>query len=167
MELAALISLLGLKPHPVEGGFFVETYRSADAFSEATLPGRYQGPRCASTCIYYLLTEDSFSAMHRLPSDEIFHFYLGDPVELFEIHPDGSGRLHMLGTDLTAGMRPQHVVPMNTWQGSRLCAGGRYALLGTTVSPGFEFADFETGHRAALIAQYPQFAQQIAELTRT
>lgn len=94
MELAALISLLGLRPHPVEGGFFVETYRSTDAFSQATLRDNTweEGPRCASTCIYYLLTADSFSAMHRLPSDEIFHFYLGNPVELFEIHPDGSGR---------------------------------------------------------------------------
>jgi predicted cupin superfamily sugar epimerase len=112
-----------------------------------------------------LLTPDTFSAMHRLPGDEMFHFYLGDPVEMLQLKPDGSVETLLLGQDITSGMRLQHVVPGNVWQGSRLVPGGAYALLGTTMSPGFEYEDYETGNRAQLSQQFPDFAAKIAALT--
>jgi uncharacterized protein len=119
-----------------------------------------------STAIYYLLTPETFSALHRLRSDEVFHFYLGDPVEMLQLLPGGEGRLHVLGTDLAAGMRPQVVVPRDVWQGARLLPGGSLALLGTTVAPGFDPADCESGKRDALVAAYPDFRERIVALTR-
>jgi uncharacterized protein len=157
---------LGLRPHPAEGGYFVETYRSADRIPAATLPARYGGDRVLGTCIYYLLTPETFSAMHRLASDEIFHFYLGDPVEMLQLSPDGTGRVLALGHDLANGMRPQVVVPRGVWQGSRLVPGGRFALLGTTVAPGFEYADYEHARRDDLVWVYPDFRDHILALTR-
>lgn len=158
--------LLGLVPHPKEGGDPAETYRSTEALLPGALPGRYAGPRALSTAIYYLLTEQTFSAMHRLASDEVFHFYVGDPVEMLLLAPDGSGRLALLGADLRAGMRPQLVVPAGVWQGAHLAPGGRFALLGTTAAPGSDYADYETGERAALLSQYPYFRECILALTR-
>jgi len=157
---------LKLQPHPAEGGYFVETYRAEHLLAPDVLPAGYPGARAVSTAIYYLLTPDSFSAMHRLRGDEIFHFYLGDPVELLQIKANGAGEVIVLGQDIVAGMRPQHVVPGGAWQGSRLRAGGKYALLGTTVAPGFDYQDFEVGEREELVAEYPQFAGMIRELTR-
>ena len=104
--------------------------------------------------------------MHRLKSDEIFHFYLGDPVEMLLLLPDGTGRTLVLGPDLLNGMQPQVVVPAGIWQGARLLKGGRLALLGTTVSPGFEFADYESGRRNELIKSYPKCQEFITHLTR-
>ena len=161
-----LISLLHLKPHPGEGGYFVETYRSDESIPENDLPIRYRGQRNFATAIYYLLTPSSFSVMHRLQTDEIFHFYLGDPVEMVQLWPDGSGKTLLIGADISGGMRPQVVVPKSVWQGARLLPGGRWALLGTTVSPGFEFSDYETGGRDLLIHSYPRFRDQILSLTR-
>ena len=158
--------LLHLKPTPGEGGYFVETYRSPEYIPEETLPRRYKSGRTYSTAIYYLLTPKTFSAMHRLQSDEIFHFYLGDPVEMLQLWPDGSGRILVLGSDLLKGMQPQIVVPKGVWQGTRLLWGGEYALLGTTVAPGFEFADFESGNRNVLIKSFPQFKDLIISLTK-
>jgi len=149
-----IIRLLRLAPHP-EGGFYRETYASAESVAPVALPARYGGPRSFGTAIYYLLTPDTFSALHRVQTDELYHFYLGDPVELLQLLPDGAGRLVTLGANLRAGMLPQALVPRGAWQGSRLRAGGRYALLGTTVAPGFDFADFEFGDRAGLSAAYP------------
>ena len=104
-------ALLRLTPHPAEGGYFTETYRSEERVAEGALPARYAGARAFGTAIYYLLTPDTVSAMHRLASDEVFHFYLGDPVEMLHLFPDGSGRVVTLGTDLLQWMRPQAVVP--------------------------------------------------------
>jgi predicted cupin superfamily sugar epimerase len=106
-----IIALLNLKPHPEEGGYFVETYRSSETLSEKALPSRYKGVRSFGTAIYYLLTPETFSTIHRLQSDEIFHFYLGDPVEMLQLWPDGSGRILILGTDIMNGMKPQAVIP--------------------------------------------------------
>ena len=103
--------------------------------------------------------------MHRLQSDEIFHFYLGDPVEMLQLSPDGTGQTVVLGSDLRVGMQPQVVVPRGVWQGSRLVAGGKFALLGCTVAPGFDFADYEHGRRTDLIRLYPQFREKIVALT--
>lgn len=161
-----VIRLLGLHPHPREGGFFAETYRAGERLDPGALPARYDGPRCLGTAIYYLLTPATCSTLHRLASDEIFHFYLGDPVEMLQLAPDGSGCRLILGADLAAGQRPQVVVPRGVWQGARLVAGGAWALLGTTVAPGFEYRDYEDGDRAALVAAYPDFAGLIRALTR-
>ncbi len=163
---------LGLAPHPREGGWFVRTYEAsetvdASAFEDA----RYIGPRRTGTAIYYLLEPDTYSAMHRLQSDEVFHFYAGDAVELLELQPTSQGktpegRVTTLGTNLARGERPQLVVPRGTWQGSRLLPGGQWALLGCTVSPGFEFDDYEDGSRADLIALWPAWRERIEALTR-
>jgi predicted cupin superfamily sugar epimerase len=160
-----LVKLLGLKSHP-EGGYYKETYRSDEIISKGALPKRYKGNRRYGTAIYYLLTRETFSAIHRIKTDEIYHFYLGDPVELVQLLPDGSGCMTMLGNDIEAGALVQTVVSRETWHGARLAAGGKYALLGTTVSPGFEFADFEVGDRNELIRLYPSFSDTIVALTR-
>lgn len=159
-------SLLNLQPHPEEGGFFRETYRSPHPLSKDLLPGNYSEERFLATAIYYLLTPHTFSALHRLPTDELFHFYLGDPVEMLQLLPDGSGRTITLGQDITNGMQLQVVVKKGVWQGSQLRAGGQFALLGTTMSPGFESPDYESGQRKQLIADYPQFGNLIRVLTR-
>jgi len=164
-DIAALIAGLGLIPHPSEGGYFRETWRAEKSLTDPALIRDHGGPRCAGTAIYYLLTPETLSAMHRVRSDEIFHFYLGDPVEQLRLTPGGGGEIVLLGSDIVAGQRPQSLVPKNTWQGARLKPGGRFALMGCTVSPGFEFADYEHGDRAALSAQWPDFADTIARLT--
>jgi len=162
-----IIQQLGLKPHPEEGGFYRETYRSPESLQGESLPVRYSSPRSLGTAIFYLLTPNSVSALHRLPTDEIFHFYLGDPVEMLWLLQDGSSHVTTLGQDLAKGEALQLVVPMGTWFGSRLKAGGRFALMGTTMSPGFDFSDYEAGDRAKLLAQYPGQADLIIHLTRS
>ncbi len=157
---------LGLEAHPREGGYFIQTWKAEEPIPQSALPPRYAGERAAGTAIYYLLEPSTFSEMHRLISDEIFHFYLGDPVEMLQLWPDGSDRVVTLGSDLAAGMAPQLVVPKNVWQGSRLAPGGKVALLGCTVSPGFDYADYETGERDRLMAAYPRCAPLIEALTR-
>jgi len=161
-----LIKLLQLEPLPHEGGFFVETYRSKDLVPKSALPPGYSGERSVCTAIYYLLTPETFSAIHRLQGDEIFHFYLGDPVEMLQLGSEGKAEIATLGPDLARGMKLQYVVAGGAWQGSRLLEGGRYALLGTTVAPGFDYQDFELGARSALQDQYPQFSSLIGRLTR-
>ena len=161
----AIIELLHLVPHPEEGGFFAETWRSPESLAAGQLPTRYHGPRAFGTAIHYLLTPGTFSAMHRLQSDEIFHLYLGGPVDMLHLSPDGAGREVRLGTDLAAGMRPQVVVERGTWQGARLAPGAEFALMGCTVAPGFEYADYEHGDRAELVRAWPDWAGEIARLT--
>ncbi len=159
--------LLGLQPHPREGGWYVRTYEATERVAtEAFEDGRYAGARRTGTAIYYLLEPDTFSEMHRLKSDEVFHFYAGDAVEMLQLMPDGSGRRVVIGNDLATGERPQMVVGRGVWQGSRLVAGGSWALLGCTVSPGFEYEDYEDGDRATLSEEWPEFAEMIAALTR-
>jgi predicted cupin superfamily sugar epimerase len=159
------IDQLGLQSHP-EGGYLRETYRSDESISAEALPDRYGAPRLFWSCIYFMLTPDTFSEMHRLKSDEIYHFYLGGPVEMLQLSPDGSGETITIGPHLLAGMRPQILVFRDVWQGSFLASGGRFALLGCTVAPGFDFADFEQGKREELVGQYPAYADLIAALTR-
>ncbi len=156
---------LHLIPHP-EGGSYIQTYKATEQIAAEAPGNRYGGPRATSTAIYYLLEPGTFSEMHRLASDEIFHFYLGDPVEMLQLLPDGNSRIAQLGPDLAVGQVPQLVVPKGIWQGSRLVEGGRYALLGCTVAPGFEFADYESGRREPLIAQYSGQQKLITALTR-
>jgi len=161
-------SALGLVPHPVEGGFFRETYRSASVIDGESLPHGYRSGsvRSIGTAIYYLLTPETFSELHRLPTEEVFHFYLGGPVRMLQLFPDGHADEIVLGTDVGAGQRPQVVVPAGVWQGSRLEPGVEFALLGATMAPGFDYADYEQARRTELIALYPDYAAQIVRLTR-
>lgn len=160
--------LLGLTPHPREGGWFVQTYAASETIASAAFADlRYAGPRRTSTAIYYLLEPENFSEMHRLRSDEVFHFYAGDPVEMLQLAPDGRGRRIVIGNDLAAGQIPQVVVERDVWQGARLVHGGRWALLGCTVSPGFEYEDYESGNRRDLTAKWPAFAEKITTLTHS
>ena len=169
-----IIKHLNLQKHP-EGGYFSETFRSRETTADPL-----RGNRAYSTAIYYMLTANTFSEMHRLITDEIFHFYLGDPVEMLHLYPDGTGKRVILGTDITQGMLPQVLVPAGVWQGSRLFPGGKnpgknrgknedkngYALMGTTMAPAFEYSDYLSGDRTELIRQYPEFKDLIIALTR-
>lgn len=167
MNAEKLKSLLNLVPLSIEGGYFAETYRSTETISPECLPDRYSGPRTVGTAIFYLLEPGTFSELHRVASDEIFHFYLGDPVEMLQLWPDGSGKRVLIGTDIESGMAPQVVVPHGVWQGARLIAGGKFALLGCTVSPGFDYADYERGSRNHLCEAYPEHIEMIHALTRS
>jgi predicted cupin superfamily sugar epimerase len=163
-----IIEALGLQPHPIEGGFFRETYRSAGSIRPADLPAGYrtESGRSFGTAIYYLLTAATFSEMHRLPTEEVFHVYLGGPARMLQLCPDGSGREVILGADILAGQQPQVIVPPGVWQGTRLEPGVEFVLLGATMAPGFAYADYEQGRRDALVTQYPQYAEAIRDLTR-
>jgi uncharacterized protein len=165
-ELTAeeIVALLRLKAHAAEGGFFRETYRSPLSLPAGVLPEGFSGPRSLSTAIYYMLTPETFSLVHRLRWDEVWHFYLGDPVEMLLL--GDTGRMFVLGDDLAAGMHVQTVVPSGVWQGARLVPGGRFALMGTTMAPGFEYAEYETGAREELLAAYPEHESMIRALTR-
>jgi predicted cupin superfamily sugar epimerase len=160
-----LIELLDLRPLPVEGGLFRQTYASSRRVDPEPAQAH---ARPFSTAIFYLLTGDpgSFSAMHRLPSDEVYHFYLGDPVEMLLLYPDGLSQVLLLGQDLAAGQRVQVVVLAGTWQGSRLTGGGEYALLGTTMAPGYSESDYEAGAPEELERLYPDQRERIRRLTR-
>ena len=160
-----VIDRLQLVPLTIEGGYFRETYRSPLRHMGHALPAEYGGERNASTAIYYLLTPDTFSAIHRVKSDEVFHFYAGDPVEMLQLWPDGEAAIVLIGNDLAAGCEPQVVVPAGAWQGCRLRPGGNWALLGCTVAPGFDYADYEAASRAELVAIYPAHSKRIAALT--
>jgi uncharacterized protein len=160
-----LIRYFHLTPHPKEGGYFRETYRSDESFSGGVLPQHYGTARSACTAIYYLLTPTTFSALHRLQTDEIFHFYLGSPLRMLQLLPDGGGRSIVLGPNFRAGQHLQVVVPRGVWQGSFLEPGGGFALVGCTVAPGFDYADYEHGDRQKLLKQYPDHADLIRRLT--
>ena len=164
----ALVRKLGLEILPLEGGRFRQTYQADEAVSVPT-PGQETPllkPR--STAILYLLSADpdSFSALHRLPTDEIYHFYLGDPVELLLLRQDGESEVVTLGHDILNGQHVQFAVPAGVWQGSRLAPGGEFALMGTTMAPGFVDSDYVPGDRDALLGRFPDRAELIRLLTR-
>lgn len=158
--------LLQLEPLTVEGGFFRETYRSRWVVSGEYLPEGVSGSRSIGTAIYYMITPETFSTLHRLPGTEVFHFYLGDPVLMLQLMADGTSRTITLGHDLLNGQQPQVVVRGHIWQGCRLAPGGKWALMGTTMSPGFDYRDYQNGERESLIAQYPGAAEKIREYSR-
>jgi len=151
---------LKLSPHPIEGGYFRRTYTSA---LEIAAP---QGPRPAGTAIFYLLEAGTFSEMHVLRSDEMFHFYLGDPVEMLQLLPDGATAVLTLGPDLAAGQQVQVAVPAGVWQGMRLIGDGRVALVGCTVTPGFNYSDYRNASCEELSARWPEMRDQIRGLTK-
>jgi uncharacterized protein len=163
-----LITELDLKPLAFEGGLFTQTYKASEVIPQPSLPRRYHSPRAFGTAILYLLLDhpDSFSALHRLLTDEVYHFYLGDPVEMLLLYPDGRSQVVILGQDVLAGQKVQFVAPAGVWQGSHLRAGGEYALIGTTMAPGFEYEDFTIGEREVLLHTYPSASELIRRLTR-
>jgi predicted cupin superfamily sugar epimerase len=156
-----IIDLLGLEPLSIEGGLFHQTWQSRT--DEAISAGRVIG-----TAIYGAFTDDpdSFSAMHRLNEVEIWHFYTGDPIHLLLLHPNGTVDEPVLGPDLLHGQHPQVIVPVGTWMGGHLAAGGTFALFGTTMAPGFTDSSFENGQRDELVAGWPAAAARIDRLTR-
>jgi hypothetical protein len=158
------IDRLRLEPHP-EGGWYRQTYRAPLMLPQAALPG-YAGDRAASTAIYFLLAGDQFSALHRLRSDEVWHFYAGSTLIVHVIESGGKYSELLLGSDATSGEEFQAVVPAGCWFGSSLRQPDTWALVGCTVAPGFDFSDFEMAKREALTAQYPQHRAIIQRLTR-
>ncbi len=161
MKLNQLISSLKLTPHP-EGGYYCETYRSGHKVNG--LDG--DNLRAVSTGIYFLLIAGNFSALHRIKSDEMWHFYKGAPTEIIELTDAGELIVTLLGNDIELGQVPQYVVKAGHWFGSRVSDEGEYSLVGCTVAPGFEFSDFEMGEGAFLKNKYPKHAQIIDGLTR-
>jgi predicted cupin superfamily sugar epimerase len=160
------IEKLQLNPHP-EGGYYRETYRSDVVLASEILPSRFTGARAASTAIYFLIDGENFSAFHRLSSDELWHFYAGSALLVHVINPSGAYSSVRLGNEFDAGEVPQAVVPAGKWFASHVADWKSWALVGCTVSPGFDFADFEIGERAKLMELYPQHRELIVRLTRS
>jgi uncharacterized protein len=162
---AEWIARLRLEPHP-EGGFYRETYRAEETIEAAHLPVRFGGRRVHSTAIYFLLPGDHISALHRIKSDEIWHFYAGTALTLALIHPDGRLQEQRLGPHPDRGESFQAIVSAGCWYGATVDAPDSYALVGGTVAPGFDFADFDLADRAQLLAHFPQHRETILRLTR-
>lgn len=161
-----VIEMLGLEPLPGEGGFYRETFRGSDRIARECLPERYASPRSAYTAIYYLITPESFSALHRLPTDEVWHFYLGDTLEQLQLHSDGSGKMMLMGPNIKNDEHPQVHVPAGVWQATQLKEGGEFALVGTTMAPGFEFEDFEAADEKEILLKYPAFNDEIRKFLK-
>ena len=162
---AHLIKYFDLQPHP-EGGWFKQTYKCNEEVAASALPERFGGQRSFSTAIYFLLEKENFSAFHRIKSDECWHFYSGDPLLIHMILPGGILDTITLGNNVDEGHHFQYIVPANCWFASRPAPGSEYCFVGCTVSPGFEFEDFELAKANELIALYPNHSDLIRELCR-
>jgi len=154
-----------LQPHP-EGGWYRQTYKSNELVAAKALPIRFGGSRAFSTAIYFLLEQGNFSAFHRIKSDECWHFYAGDPLLIYIFRQNGELEIISLGNDPEKGQTFQYVVPANCWFASRPAPGSEYCFAGCTVSPGFEFVDFELAEADILSNEYPQHTMIIKELCR-
>jgi predicted cupin superfamily sugar epimerase len=165
MNAAYWIEKLQLAKH-AEGGYFSEVYRSSLTVNKVNLPDPFHGNRNFSTSIYFLLEGEQFSAFHRIASDELWHFYAGDSLIIFEVEQDGNLIEHKLGNNPENGESFQIVIKAGNWFGSRVGNGNGYSLVGCTVSPGFDFEDFELAERKLLIEQFPQHKDLIRNLTR-
>ncbi len=159
------IDYLDLLPHP-EGGFFKETYRAEDTVSKQGLPERFPADRSASTGIYFLLRSEDFSHLHRIRSDEMWHFYAGSTLTVHMIDDDGNYSFFKVGADPEKGATFQVVVPANVWFGATVDDADSYSLVGCTVAPGFDFADFEMADRSEMLVQFPQHAAVIERITK-
>ena len=164
-EVDKLVHGLGLLPHP-EGGWYRETYRSDETIPISSLPMRFSGDRNVATAIYFLLTATTFSALHRIKSDELWHFYAGSTLLIHVFTPDGGYHFVRLGSNLDSGESFQVLVPQGCWFGAEVEVNDGFALVGCTVAPGFDFADFELAERTSLQQQYPQHQALIKRLTR-
>ncbi len=160
-KVTEYINELNLQPHP-EGGFYRETYRAEGMVSLQI----FNGERNISTAIYYLLEAGSFSAFHRIKSDEMWHFYDGTGLSVYLIDESGNLEVLRLGRNLASGEQLQGVVPAGRWFASRVDSESGYALVGCTVAPGFDFQDFEMAERGKLISEFPQHSDLIISLTR-
>ena len=165
MTVETLVKELHLLPHP-EGGYYKETYRSKGKITQACLSPDFKGDRNMATGIYFLIEKGNFSALHKIKSDETWHFYYGDALEVIEINEVGNLTITKIGSNLSKGETFQYTVKANTWFGSRVSEKGSFSLVGCTVYPGFDFNDFELAKRLDLIKQFPQHNQLISELTR-
>jgi predicted cupin superfamily sugar epimerase/GNAT superfamily N-acetyltransferase len=161
---AYYIKKLGLTKH-VEGGSYKESYRSPMVLPNAAIGNIFKGDRNASTAIYFLLEHRQYSAMHRIAADEIWHFYEGDPLHIYEIHPGGRLFVHTLGRDIEKGQHHQCIIAAGSWFGSRCEVLGGFSLVGCTVAPGFDIEDFELADREKLSREYPAYEKIIRELT--
>jgi uncharacterized protein len=163
-----IIKKFDMTPLEDEGGYFTETYRSEEKILREHLPSRYKSSRNFSTSILYLITPENFSSLHKVSSDEMFHFYMGDQVVMLNLFEDGKGQIIKMGSNIFDGEQIQYLAPKNTWQGAKLVKGGKFALLGTTVSPGFEFEDFIQAkpYKNEILNNYPGFASLINELIK-
>lgn len=165
-EIQFLVEKFNLEPHP-EGGYFKETYRSAGTITNDSLPKNYKGERNYSTCIYFLLTSETFSAFHKIKQDEIWHFYAGSPLKLFMISDQGDYLEQIIGNDFKSGQLSQYVVPGGYWFAAKTIASNSYSFVGCTVSPGFDFEDFELADQRDLMNRFPKHAEIISRLTRS
>jgi len=166
VSASAWIQELGLETHP-EGGFYRESYRSEDCFPGNKTSDAFPAGRSISTAIYFLLQRGDFSAFHRIKSDELWHFYQGDGLLIHVISPDGSYRCLHLGTNIAAGQRPQALVPAGCWFASEVVERGTFALVGCTVAPGFDFADFELASAQELSLLFPYYQPLLRRMTRS
>lgn len=159
-----IIKTLDLEPHP-EGGYFKETYRSAGEIKEDRLNPIYKGKRNYSTCIYFLLTSNNFSAFHRIKQDEIWHFYDGSPIRLHIISEMGVHSEYIIGRNFSTGETPQLIVSGGSWFAAEVINKNDFSLVGCTVSPGFSFEDFELISRKELILKFPEHKSVITKFT--
>jgi len=159
------ISQLKMDEHP-EGGYYQPAYRSPEILPPENLPERYQDPHHLYSSIYFLVTGHSFSALHRLRTDELWFFHQGNPLQLHLIHPDGKREDATLGLDILAGEKLQFLVPHNCWFGARVAQTDGHSLVSCSLGPGFEFADFELGNQDELLQEYPQHESLIMAMTR-
>jgi predicted cupin superfamily sugar epimerase len=166
MTAEQIIRFFKMEPLRQEGGFYIETYRAPELLKKEILPPGFPADRNLASTILYLLTAKTISLLHRLRSDEMFHFYLGDAVTMLQLYPDGRSEIVTLGPDILAGQKVQVLVPKGVWQGAFVRPGGKFALLGCTVSPAFDDNDFELANRDVLLNQYPDLREYILKLTR-
>jgi uncharacterized protein len=157
-------AMLGLEPHPT-CGFVAETYRSPLKIPSGALPDAYEGDRPFGSALYFLVTPEAQIVLHRIRSDQLYHHYLGDPLEVLLLYPDGEGEVVTVGSDLAAGQRPQLFLPGGTFHTSRLAPEAGYALLASTEWPGVEPPDVEHGDAEALMDAYPDLRDEIQAFT--
>lgn len=158
-----LVEKYQLVAHP-EGGYYKETYKSDLLINSGSLPSNFDGERVCSTAIYFLLEKGQFSAFHKIKSDECWHFYAGDSLDIFVLHQNGNLEIVTLGNDIASGCVFQYVVPANCWFASRPAVNSDFSFVGCTVAPGFDFRDFELAKKEELELQYPGYKSIIEEL---
>lgn len=164
-EFFSIIEQLRLMPHP-EGGYFKEIYRSKEFIGKESLPIRFESARTLSTSIYYMLTENDISLFHKIQSDEIWHFYKGTTIIIHQISSDGIYTEFKLGSNLGAGELPQIIIKNNNWFAAEVKDKNSFGLVGCTVSPGFDFKDFELAERYTLIEKFPEHEKLIKKFTK-
>ncbi|WP_299606820.1 cupin domain-containing protein [uncultured Aquimarina sp.] len=164
-DIRNIVAKLDMKPHP-EGGFYKETYRSDGVIPKNALEDKFSGARNYCTGIYFLLTSENFSAFHRIQQDEMWHFYGGSSLYVHVIDANGLYTCHAVGMNLDEGEKPQLVVPAGCWFASSVKENNHYSFVGCTVSPGFDFEDFELAERNKLIQEFPAHKETITRYTR-